>query len=53
MTEVERLKKMLHRVENTANWEEDAYQRGVVNGLLLAIAVLENKEVVFRQGYVI
>ena len=46
MTDIERLKKL---IDNIVDWENGEYERGFTNGLIMAIAVLEDKEAVFKQ----
>ena len=47
MTDIERLKKLIDNM--FFDWENGEYERGFTNGLIMAIAVLEDKEAVFKQ----
>ena len=46
MTDIERLKRLL---DSVVDWDNGEYERGFTNGLIMAIATLENKEPVFMQ----
>jgi hypothetical protein len=49
MTDLERIKHMLDLVTEEDIWKSEPYIHGLANGLILAISVLENKEVEFLK----
>jgi hypothetical protein len=49
MTDLERIKDMLDLVTVEDIWKSKPYIHGLANGLILAISVLENKEVEFLK----
>lgn len=49
MTDLERLKHLLEMLMVENAWNFDSYTRGLANGLILAISVIENREVEFLK----
>jgi len=49
MTDLERIKNMLDLVTEGDIWKSEPYIHGLANGLILAISLLENKEVEFLK----
>jgi len=49
MTDLERIKYLLDLVTVEDIWKSKPYIHGLANGLILAISVLENKEVEFLK----
>lgn len=44
MTDLEKLKNISDIQSSNGNWNYDPYMHGMANGLICALAILENKE---------
>ena len=46
---IEKLKEVHHQQAQNGTWDYDPYMLGLYNGLELALAIMENREPLYRE----